>query len=226
MLPNFEFKKWSEENAPSHPYLIKALASKKWANASNWTRLYALQEFGGVYLDTDIEILRPIDQFLVQEAFVGFEVKHFDWEGCVNNAVYGSVKGHWFVREMLDRISKDFDGTEEAHLSSPHLTTFVLQEHGLDGYRRQNIDGVEVYPAEVFYPYGWHEVFNPDCVGGDTHTIHWYGKSWQAKGTKESWRRRIKATCNLMRWHLWVRRRVLHATSLEAGRPDSDARPQ
>lgn len=213
LMPHFEIKEWNEENTPQHPYLVSALAKKKWANASNWMRLYALNEWGGIYLDTDIEVLRPLDGLLTNEAFVGFEVKHFDWEGCVNNAVLGSVKGHWFVGEMLDRISRDFDGTEEAHLSSPHLTTDVLLEHGLDDYKRQNIAGVEVYPVEFFYPYGWHEIFNPDCVSKDTHTIHWYGKSWQPKAGREPWRRRVKATFNLMRWHLWVRTRNIHQVS-------------
>ena len=226
LMPDFEVMEWNEENSPRHPYLIKALENNKWANAANLVRLHALKEWGGIYLDTDIEVLRPLDAFLINDAFVGFEVRHFDWEGCVNNAVFGSVKDHWFVREMLDRISRDFDGTEQAHLSSPHLTTHVLQEHGLDGYKRQNINGVEVYPVEVFYPYGWHEIFNPNCIGKDTHTIHWYGKSWQPKGAKDPWRRRVKATCNLMRWHLWARRRVLQGIFLETGRPTLNGRNQ
>lgn len=217
-MPDFEIKEWNEETSPRHPYLTNALANRKWANAANWVRLHALNKCGGIYLDTDIEVLRPLDDFLVNDAFVGFEVKHFDWEGCVNNAVFGSKKNHWFVQEMLDRISLDFDGTEEAHLSSPHLTTHVLQEHGLEGYKGQNINGVEVYPVEIFYPYGWHENFNPDCIRENTHTIHWYGKSWQPKGTKEPLRRRVKAAYHLMRWHLWARRRVLNGISLETAR--------
>jgi mannosyltransferase OCH1-like enzyme len=206
-MPEYEFKEWNEITSPTHPYLSKALELKKWANASNWVRLYALNKFGGVYLDTDVEVLLPLDPFLNGEAFVGFEVRHFDWDGCVNNAVFGSTRDHWFVRTMLDRISRDFDGTEEAHFSSPHLTTNVLQEFGLEGYRRQNINGVEVYPVETFYPYGWHEIFNPDCVQLETHTIHWYSQSWLVKENKIPWRRRAKAAYNLIRWHLWAKKR-------------------
>lgn len=222
-MPDFEFKEWNEKTSPDHPYLKKAITSRKWANASNWTRLHALNEYGGIYLDTDIEVLRPLNVFLKNEAFVGFEVRHSDWDGCVNNAVTGTEKGHWFVKQLLERISLDFDGTEEAHLSSPHLTTNLLRENGLAAYGAQNIKGVEIYPVERFYPYGWHEIFKPDCIRENTHTIHWYGKSWHSGSGRDPWRRRVKARLYLMKWRLWEQKRLYRNISREAAREKSDA---
>jgi mannosyltransferase OCH1-like enzyme len=222
-MPDYEFHLWNERNCPSSPYLTRALELGNWANAANWMRLAALNDCGGIYLDTDIEVLQSLDKFLDHESFVGFEVRHLDWDGCVNNAVFGAASGHWFVRELLRRIEAEFDGSEQAHLSSPHLTTNVLKENGLGIYGRQSIRNVEVYPVEYFYPYGWHETFNPDCVTTDSHCIHWYGKSWVPKGEKEPLKRRVKARLHLMRWHLWKKRQVLAAIRATSATPQGTA---
>jgi len=209
IMPDFEFRFWNEENSPKSEYLRLAIAEKKWANASNWVRLHALCVEGGVYLDTDVEVLQSLERFLLHEAFVGFEVQHFNWDGCVNNAVFGSRPGHWFVSELLSRIEREFNGSEQSHFSSPHLTTRVLKENELYEYGRRDVRGVAVYPVETFYPYGWHEIFDPDRISDRTYTIHWYGRSWQAEGAKGSVRRRIQAKWNMLKWMFWKRRSAL-----------------
>lgn len=220
LMPDYEIRLWSERNCPDNPYLQSALQNRKWANAANWMRLAALKEHGGIYLDTDIEVLQRLDPFLSNEAFLGFEVSHIDWDGCVNNAVFGSSPGHWFVSELLRRIEADFDGKEQAHLSSPHLTTNVLREHGgLTHYGQQNLKGVEIYPVEYFYPYGWHEIFNPDRVKPHSHTIHWYGKSWVQDGQAEPLGRRIREKIHRVRWKLWKKRQILRSMQQNGGVP-------
>jgi mannosyltransferase OCH1-like enzyme len=209
-----DVKQWTVHDLPRHAYLARALESGKYANAANWARLWILKNHGGVYLDTDIEMVRPLDDLLAFPAFVGFEVKHFDWEGCVNNAVLGSEPEHWFVSEMLEDLQEKFDGTEEAHLSSPHLTTQVLQRHGLNGYGRACIKGVEVFPVEYFYPFGWHESFRVGCVRPETRTIHWYERSWQRHGDKrkrlDRW---LKDKLHVIAWRLMRNQLVSRAKS-------------
>jgi len=200
-MPNWTLRKWDESNAPANDYLSNALQQGNWANASNWMRLRALADEGGIYLDTDIEILRSLEPLRTETAFVGFEVKHADWEGCVNNAVFGAEPRHKFTQTLLERIEQEFDGTEEAHRSSPHLTTRVLEEWGLKKYGRQTVQSVEVFPVEYFYPFGWHEDFSPDCLRKETYSIHWYGRSWT--NVKLPLRRRLRACWHLARWRLF-----------------------
>ena len=128
--PGWEIKRWDEQNFPfHHAYLKKAFELQNWANLANFARLQVLQEFGGIYLDTDIKLLKPLDPFLENTCFLSFESgKEPDSEFFVNNAVLGSVPNGTFVQKCLDELEQTFDGTEEAHLSSPRLTTKVLKE--------------------------------------------------------------------------------------------------
>lgn len=168
--------------------------------------MWALQKYGGVYLDTDIEMIRPLDDLMDYPAFAGFEVKEFGWDGCVNNAVLQSEPDHWFVGEMLNQLEHEFDGSEEAHYSSPHLTTAVLKKHGLNSYGRTNVKGVEVFPVEYFYPFGWHERFRITKITTETRTIHWYARSWLKKTeSKEKIRSKIIERLNILLWELCMR---------------------
>lgn len=204
--PKWKIEKWDLENLPKTDYLLNAIRLKRFASASNWARLWILQKYGGIYLDTDIEIIRPLDDLMEYPAFVGFEVKEFDWEGCVNNAVFRSERDHWFVGEMRNQLEREFDGSEGAHLSSPHLTTKILKKHGLKSYERTNVKGVEVFPAEYFYPFGWHEGFRVKKITPLTRTIHWYGRSWLARAErKQCLRSMIIERLNIICWEKLLR---------------------
>ena len=74
--PDYEIIEWNEDNfnldeAPL--YVRQAYEAKKWAFVSDYVRLWAMTEFGGIYMDTDVEVLKPLDRFLQNEAFSGFE---------------------------------------------------------------------------------------------------------------------------------------------------------
>lgn len=184
-MPDYEIVEWNESNSPIHfPYLQKALENKKWANMANFTRLYALYHQGGIYMDTDIEVLLPFDDLLHHDAFLGFEDIHIRWAGCINNAVFGAIPKHPLVYEMMSRLPEQFDGTEEAHLSSPNFTTALLKEKGLKSYGFQEIAGVTLYPIAFFYPFSWHQTFTPECITPETHTIHWFEQTWLAEQKK------------------------------------------
>lgn len=129
ILPDYKFVKWNEENSPLDiPYMQHAYNNKKWTNLSNYIRLSALYEHGGIYLDTDVEVVKSFNPLLENKFFIGFEVVHADWDGCVNNAISGSVSHYPFIKELKERYVKEFDGLEEAHLSGPNFITKILKK--------------------------------------------------------------------------------------------------
>ena len=73
--PNYEYIEWNEKtfDIKCNKYVEEAYTSKKWAFVTDYVRLWAIYNFGGIYMDTDVEVLKPLDSFLLNEAFSGFE---------------------------------------------------------------------------------------------------------------------------------------------------------
>lgn len=183
LMPDYEIVLWNEENSPMHlPYLQAALKYKKWANLSNFVRIYALYHHGGIYMDTDMEVLKSLEQFRQYGSFLGLELgEKNDKDIIVNNAIFGAEKGHPFIEKCMDFYLQHFDGRDTALDSSPYLVTRLLKEAGMHKYGRQNTGGVELFPKEYFYPYHITEKFTPECVKENTYTIHHWGYSWGTK---------------------------------------------
>ena len=103
--PDYEIKLWNEDSfdVNSHPFTKSAYKVKKYAYVSDYVRAYALHNFGGIYLDTDVELKEGLDPFLNHEAFTGFESKNSPF-----TAVWGSIPEHSLTNKILkyyhDRI--------------------------------------------------------------------------------------------------------------------------
>ena len=97
--PDYEIKEWNEDNfdLDMYPYAREAYDNRKFAFVTDVVRLYALYHEGGVYMDTDVEVLKPLDKFLVHHAFSGFED---DWD--VPTGIIASEKGGRWAKENLD----------------------------------------------------------------------------------------------------------------------------
>lgn len=181
--PGFELKVWDETNSPLHvPYLHNALRLRNYANASNFTRLWALWREGGIYLDTDVDLVQTLDPLIGLPCFLGFESRPGASDLCVNNAVLGAAPRHPFIAACVRFLLSNYDGSEPANLSSPVLTTQILREHGLITYGEQRLEpiGVQLLPRECFYPYGFDE---PEPAPGSpahprTLAIHRWHKTW------------------------------------------------
>ena len=102
--PDYEIIEWNEDNfdISSHPYTKKAYELKKWAFVSDYARLYIVYNEGGVYLDTDVEIVKNLDPLLENEAYMGFEDEKYVNTG----SGFGAEKGHSFLLENM----KAYDG--------------------------------------------------------------------------------------------------------------------
>lgn len=183
--PDWEFVLWNEMNSPTElPYLQNALANKKWANLSNFVRLFALKTYGGIYMDTDFKVIRDLTPLLENDCFFGFEeynaaTKIF-W---LNNAICGSLPHHDFINTCLDELLTLYDGNEESNLSSPKLVTdLLIREKGVTEYRDQVVDGIRLYATEYFYPIHYSEAYKlgefEKHLLPETMAVHLWARSW------------------------------------------------
>lgn len=175
--PDYEIIEWNEDNFDINccPYVKEAYESKKYAFVTDYVRLFAMYTKGGIYMDTDVEVTRPLDEFLVCKAFSGFEsIK------SVPTGIMASEKGLPIIKELLDYYNgKHFlknDGSMDTTTNCVSITNIML-EHGLklDG-KLQTIADFTFYPSDYFCPF----VNDTGVLNKTKNTaaIHWFNKSW------------------------------------------------
>lgn len=179
--PDFEIREWNESNFDLEQvpaYVRQAYEADRWAFVSDYVRLRALTEVGGVYLDTDVEIVRPLDPFLKHEAFAGFE--HLE---RVQTGVLACRKGFPLFQEFLayydTAVFRRPDGSMDT-TTNVEILTGICRKKGLvfnDTF--QVVDGLAVYPREVFCPVDYDTMKLKKTR--KTVTIHWFSGSWQTQ---------------------------------------------
>ena len=180
VMPDYEIKEWNETNTPlDNAYCQRAYAKELWSKLSNLVRLQALYTEGGIYLDTDVEVIKSFAPLLHRKCFLGFQLEEeqVDW---ITNGVLGAQPGHQFLKRCIELTQALFAETGKFY-RSPTITTMVLKEMGLKEYGLQEIKEVTVYPLEYFYPYAWTSTFSPDCIKENTYCIHYWEGTWLKK---------------------------------------------
>ncbi len=183
-LPGFQFMKWDETNidVAHHPFLKAAFEMKKWAFVADYIRLQKLYEFGGIYLDTDMLILKPLDELLSQDSFFGAENPNF-----INCAIVGTKKKHSFIRECLsqyDNIPLN-EKTELTAITIPQIITSVFKSTYKYEGRFTNVikvPEVTIYPPIFFYslPYKDRDLRNKKKnVNNQSYAVHLWDESWK-----------------------------------------------
>ena len=181
--PDYEIKRWDESNFDinSVPFVAQAYAAKKWAFVSDYVRTYALFHEGGLYVDTDVEFVKGIDD-LTATSFLGFESTEIVAPGLI---LYAAREGLPFYEEILRRYNAmEFSVEKMPSLTSPLLYTQVLKGMGLQKNNTlQQLGEITVYPMEYFQPMGldWKKV----RLTENTRSIHHYDASWLDKIDKE-----------------------------------------
>ena len=178
--PDYHIVQWNEDSFDinKYPYTAFCYQRKQYAFLSDFVRLAVVYQYGGIYLDTDVELIKSLDPLLGFKAFYGFENKDYIATGLG----FGAEKGHITVKRMLDeylRLKPDTMG-EYSLVPCPRLNTESLLELGLvrDG-SRQTVFGAEILPAVYMNPYD--DPTGVLSVSEETISIHWYGKSWMPK---------------------------------------------
>lgn len=150
-MPDWNYIEISDKtfDFSNNKYCVEAYKNKKWAFVSDYLRLLALYKYGGVYLDTDVMVYKPLDKFLRHELFTGFE----QWNYPVT-AVMGATKGHWLIKEMLecyDRRKFELkDKWEEYETNTMIMSNVIGKYFNRIDMSYQEWQNIAIYPQEVF----------------------------------------------------------------------------
>ena len=177
--PDFEIKEWNEDNSPMDtPWIRDAYKHQKYAFVADYMRFFALFQEGGVYMDTDMLLVRPIDGFLQDGLFLGREDAFNASMGII-----GSEKGNAFCKMCLDY----YNNTKFDVVSPPIVTRFITPQLFPYGFTEEDTtqhltNGLTVYRSSYFYPIHYLQEFALEDVmqyaKPDTYGIHLWNKSW------------------------------------------------
>lgn len=191
LCPDYELIFWNESNynVNKNVFCKSAYESGAWAFVSDYARLDIVQKEGGFYLDLDVELLKPLDELIDNECFLGVQQIH---KKCTTGLGFGAQKGSVAVKRMLecyDNLIYTDECAEE--LACPTLNDLVARELGFDYQKSQDeivrLDGLTVYPCRYFDPISMgDDSLNLLC--DDTISINRAAYSW---GGREKRLRRL-----------------------------------
>lgn len=182
-LPEYEFKLWNEETFDINSccdFVKQAYENKKWAFVSDYVRIWALNKYGGIYLDTDVEVCQSLDRFLDDRmvlgtdgsghltAFMASEVQHPLWSQLLNQ--YHSMQ---FVLP---------DGTFNTKVNNAYIEVLLRNR----GYKIENInqkieEGIKIYSDEWFHAVD--HMSGEYHITSNTYAIHWHTLTWCDRST-------------------------------------------
>lgn len=196
IMPDYEIKLWNEKNYDfaKNEFMKNAYIQKKWGFVPDYARLDIIYNYGGIYLDTDVEVLKPFDNLLKYHAFCGFESQNFVAFGLG----FGAEKKNKIIKRMLEQYEKmsfNIDDETMSYFSSvdkknitkwqnnntipsPILQTQILRNnYGLkQNNTRQTLEFMEVFPTSYFCP---RNSANMPVKTNTAYSVHWYMASWQ-----------------------------------------------
>lgn len=200
-LPNYEIKEWNETNFDIEccPYVQEAYQEKKYAFVSDYARLYALYHYGGVYLDTDVEVMKDLSPLLNKgDCIFGFEEKNY-----IATSTMMSKPKQAFIKQYLDSYhSRNFlrpSGTLDMTTNVQHITNMLLElglkQNGEQQNLRYSDSEIMILPQVHLSPFDY--INHKDKSNEATYTIHHFDVTWASPFMKfkKSLRRLLKKVC-------------------------------
>jgi hypothetical protein len=188
----YEIKRWDETNFDihSHPYMKEAYDAKKWAFVSDLARLMIIYDHGGIYLDTDVELINKLDPVLDNTFFLATEKDTNErtqntYVGIATGLGFGAEKGNKVIKAMLDEYKgiHFVNGTDMDLTPCPIRNTEAIKQYGyINENKLQKLEGGTIYPADFFCP--------EECsskvknYSENTLSIHHYGATWKSRNEK------------------------------------------
>ncbi len=183
--PDYEIVRWDESNydVNKNRYMQEAYERQKWGFVPDYARLDILYHYGGIYIDTDVELVRNLDELLYQQAFCGVE----KWGNVNMGNCSGAVPGHPMIKKMLEEREKvSFireDGGLNLETCGVYETRPLIREGMCVDNRVQMVSGMTVYSSDYFSPY--------DYMSGElnmtenTFSIHHFNGGWLDEKAKQ-----------------------------------------
>lgn len=173
VCPDYEIILWNERNLELHKliednlFLKKCIENKIWAFASDYLRLYILYKEGGIYLDTDVEVVKNFDVLLDKKFFVGLESENF-----IGTGVIGAERGSRQIKRLLDFYSKEIWNVDYYNNPIIFKNLFEKEPH--------IFAKTCILPVKFFSPYNPNDKNIGNTLIGDNDTIciHWYNANW------------------------------------------------
>jgi mannosyltransferase OCH1-like enzyme len=187
-MPEYELILWNESNfnIDSNSFTKEAYQKKKYAFVSDYVRLYVLINEGGIYLDTDVELLKSLDFFSKYDAFGSFETPF-----VIQTGVIGSISNGVLVKRMFEYYrNRKFiltDGSLNQIPNSKILTDILLEEGLTLNNKQQSLPSFELFPTDYFCPI--NQATQEIIITKDTYCIHYLSGSWLSADD------RFKRTC-------------------------------
>ena len=182
--PDFQIIQWNEENydITKNAYMYQAYQAKKWGFVPDYARLDIIYNHGGIYLDTDVELIKSLDDILSNRAVMGFE----DGRSVNPGLIIAAEAKHETIFELMDIYKgRDFikpDGSMDT-TPSPIMNTERLVKKGLcQNNMKQEVAGITIYPKAVFCPRDYHS--GKMKITDNTISIHWFNASWKTPHQK------------------------------------------
>jgi len=154
-MPDWEYKLWNEDNfdVQSVPYVKEAYESRKFAFVTDYVRLWALYTEGGIYMDTDVEILKPLDDLLHLNAFTGYEGSKY--QPPVTGLMASVAHGEW-VKEQLDSYNGTHfikeDGTMDLTTNTVRISHIMKANGFVQDGKYHVYKDLHVFPTDYFCP--------------------------------------------------------------------------
>lgn len=173
-LPDYELCLWNEQNSPmEHIFVQGAYKAKKYAFVSDYVRFWALYNYGGIYLDTDMFLVQPMTNLLQNNCFFGWETADNSIVSC---GVIGCETGNRFIKAILDEYELiPFDLNNKDSIIVTRLISRCYE-------RFEHKDAISIYPYDYFYPFPYIEKENVrnfiDYRTKNTIAIHLWNISW------------------------------------------------
>lgn len=176
ILNDYEIIEWNEDNlnlnqlCAENQFLAECRKRKLWAFMADYLRLYILYNFGGIYFDVDVQVLKPFDDFLDNKVFFGYE--YFTQDEIdgrkIGTGIIGCEPGNETIKRCLEFYDKQI--WECTIYTIPEVLTAIIEQENSNKYK--------VYSVEYFAPYDYRKEFSYECIEPVTHAIHWFDNSW------------------------------------------------
>lgn len=173
-LPGFEIIEWNEskvnldEIARQNRFFDECRKRKLWAFMADYLRLKILYEQGGVYFDTDIQVIKDISPLLARSILIGHE-KDYKGDLQIGTGVIGCERGNKIIKACLDFYEKEI-------WDVPFYTIPRVMEHVLKRFPE-----TEILSYDVLTPFAFNEKFDLSAISGETYTVHWFEGTWAEK---------------------------------------------